>query len=570
MNRYKSPPKASVLSYFLPFLIILFLIGAGFVIVTKQISIDDIRSLLRSPKEIPQKKISLVYSEEELSFKPWSKQDWSPLSVSQELHPGDSVKTLASGLAVFRFFDESEIRLGESTEVKFIRMDTASDTGDHILIELLYGKLWRRGKDPPFPGSDFVINTQQQSLVMSKAAVVDLSTGPETIRVLAGTATSNVIEKKSGTRLPVGKIDLVAGQELVVGKNLVATVLSAEYLNGEWYQWNREKEDRLGELAPFFSTGEPPKEDLEKLEEGFVMVNTPKNNQKTGSRVMVGGTFNPEKIEKVLVNRNLATLGLGGEWEYRLTPTDGSFEITVTAIEKLVSVEKLVQKISLQVDASGPVLGKILQPEVDDNLNGALSSDKLELIGEVAPDAIKVCVSHNDDEPYCLKEFKKGNKTYKYLGAVKYGNVIKGKNKYTITAYDEWDNGTNNVVYLFKDIPKPESRIETSKEPEIPPSQPELGKPVIESPDPGVTLETREQSLLVFGKLDKRTDTLLVNGKKAPYQPGSEDFSVTLELEEGENLIKLQSVDRNGNKSKVSVLTAIYISLSTPDAEDAQ
>ncbi|MDP3975392.1 MAG: hypothetical protein Q8P95_00570, partial [bacterium] len=252
-------------------------------------------------------------------------------------------------------------------------------------------------------------------------------------------------------------------------------------------------------------------------------------------------------------------------WELVVPLSLARNKVVVSAQELGSADKKMVANFTVKVDEEGPLLGKILLPAIDANDNAELSSEELELRGEIGSDAVRVCVVHNEDEPYCLKQFRAGDKTYRYAGSIGYGNVSRGKNKYAIRAYDQFDNVSQKVIYIFQGVAKPDGRVEEetaedSTSPKVPdaPSA-ELPKPVITDPDPTVTFQTDEPELRIRGTVSAGTQAIYVNDKRASFQAGSDSFELTITLEMGENNIRVQAGDGQGNKSKTALLRAVYI-----------
>ncbi|MGE3278403.1 MAG: hypothetical protein AB7J40_01190 [Candidatus Altimarinota bacterium] len=573
----KKYPKKGFGSYLLPFTLIIVLVASGWYIVQNKVNLSDLQRLLQPPPVAKDEKVTIVYQEGDNELKPWSDEKWGLLRDTDFLQAGDTIKTSPTGLLVLRFFEGSEIRLDKKTEIKLIRLDKNVTEGDHISIELISGQLWRRGMDGNTQEADFIINTSRQIIQMNKASVIDLSTNPDRLRVIGGQVVSNVAERMNGTRKPIGQLELSGGQQVTLddlnldllkaGEKNIVSILDESYRSSEWYLWNLEKEEQLGLVTEIVEVAELPAVELESLEEGLVVVTTPTANQKVGARVSVTGTYDKDQIESIWVNDQKATLGLTDQWEAVTTLSEQKNSIQVTAQEKGSEKKKEVVKLDLKVDTQGPILGNITKPEVDENGNGVISGDTIELIGEIDTDAEKVCISHNDSTPaYCLKQFVAGAKTYRYLGGVGYGNLVSGKNKYSIFAYDALGNTSQKTVYIFKDQEKPTTRL-IEDTPSTPPTTTavELSKPVITSPDPSTVLQTSEQSLTITGTVDPKSQSLFINDKKATFTAGSTSFEVTISLQEGENLLKVQSSDAQGNRSKTATLTVIYLKESASE-----
>ncbi|MDP2691054.1 MAG: FecR domain-containing protein [bacterium] len=578
-------PKKGTGSYLLPFILIIVLAASGWYFLQEKVNIQDFLHFLQPPEVAKDEKVQIVFQEGKGEIKPWNDQSWSELSEETFLEVGDTLKTQNGGSMVLRFFDDSEVRLASNSQLKLIRLDKDEFEGNHLALELISGQLWRRGTAGNTEDSDFILNTTHQIVLMNQNVMLNVSSNPETTRVVGGEATINVAQRTNGARIPISRLELSAGEQVIfdllvidqlkTGDKDVVTPIDQDFYESEWYQWNMDKEEKLGFIAEASTVVSEP-EIIEPLAEGLVIVSSPQPEQKTGNKILVQGSYDATRVSHIWVNGQEATLGLEGEWEQGITLTEERNSVTVTSLEIDSTKKKQAAFFNLQVDSSGPGLGKVTQPEVDENGNGIVG-DKLELIGEITGEATKVCVSHNDGTPYCLKEFKPGNPTYRYLGGVTYGNVVTGQNKYRIQAWDELGNESSKTVYLFKDVPKPDAPVRESSSNSAETTtvgteseSSDVSKPVITNPDPSQTFQTSEQKLTISGTLDPKTNSLLVNDKKASYQTGSSTFSVTLDLSLGENTIRVQAVDAQGNKSKTALLKVMYfVKPSSPPQESA-
>ncbi len=563
----KKYPKKGLGSYIVPFLLILILVGSGAYILQNRIDFADVKRVFMPPEVAKDEKVEIVFQQGNIEVKAWNETNWSILADDTFLQAGDTLKTSEGSALVLRFFDQSELRLDKSTSLKFIRLDKDPITGNHLAVELISGQVWGRILAANTPDGDFIINTKQKLIQITEDSLVDVSTNPETTRVIGGNIVVNVAEVNSGTRRPVARLDLPAGQQLTLDsltldqlkadERDVFLPLSTSFLKSQWYDWNIDKEDKLGSHVDVAEVKEIEREDLE---EGLVTVTSHKDNESVSGKILLQGTYDSEKISKIFVNNNDAILGLDASWESSVTLSEENPKVVVLALEQGSEIKKEALSLQFKVDASGPIIGKVTQPEVDENGNGTLLSDQLELLGEVSEDAESVCISHNDATPYCLQAFKAGDSTWRYLGAVSYGNVKEGKNKYTINATDALGNTNSKTIYLFKGEEKPSTKIvEEVSSTSSTNSGSLLSTPVILSPDPNEVKQVSSPSIEITGTVDTASRSLIINDKKAEYSAGSESFAVTLDLSIGENIIKIQSVDASGEKSKTALLTVIYL-----------
>jgi hypothetical protein len=562
----KKYPKKGLGSYIVPFLLIMILVASGAYILQNRVDFADVKRIFMPPEVAKDEKVTLVFQQGNNEVKAWNKTSWDILSTDSYLQAGDTVKTGEGSAMVLRFFDESEIRLDKSSQMKLIRLDKDPITGNHLAVEMISGQAWGRIMKPNVSDGDFIINTAQQLIHISDDSLVNASTNPESTRVIGGDVLVNIAEVSNGTRRPVARLDVKAGQQLTLDQLTIDQLksderdilvpLSETFLKSEWYEWNTDKEDKLGSHVTIAAVEVL---ELEALEDGLITVTSHKEGSSVSGKTLIQGNYDSEKITDIYVNGVKAILGLSGEWESAVNLTEQNQKVTILAKEVSSDTKKEALTMTFKVDATGPALGNVTQPAVDENGNGTLEGDKLELIGEVSNEAQSVCVSHNDGTPYCLKQFSPGDSVYKYIGAISYGNVIKGKNKYTITATDSIGNINSKTVYIFKDEEKPSSKIIEETISPSTTSSGEISTPVILVPDPAEVLQVTDSILEVSGTVDTASKSLLVNGKKASYKAGTADFSLSLDLSEGENIIKIQSLNASGDKSKTALLTVIYL-----------
>lgn len=571
-------PKKGIGSYLFPFLLIFALLGAGWYIAQNNLNLDDVKRVFQPPEVAKDEKVQIVFQDGNNQLKAWNSQDWEILENDAFLQVGDSLKVGTGSTLVLRFFEGSEIRMNGDTELKLIRMEKDDIVGNNLAMDLVRGRMWARVTDSNTSEGNFIVNTSNQLIQANKAALIDVSLNPEHTRVIAGEVVVNVAEMSNGTRKPVSRLELSTNQEVILdaltidqlkaGEDDVITALNSEYLSSEWYAWNIDKEERLGLLVDLEDAPEPV-EELDELELGLIAVTSHKEGQTVGSQFLLQGTYDQELISSVIVNGDEALLGTEGDWEITVNLSEQNNILRINGVLDGEEQEKKALELTLNVDSTGPAIGDMVQPTVDENNNGTLESDSLEMIGEVGPDAERVCVSHNDSEPaYCLQQFSAGDETYRYLGSVGYGNVVSGQNKYEIYAYDALGNQSKKTIYLFKDQEKPSSAIqnEDTGSSETISSNSNLSTPVITSPDPNTVSEVNESPITIEGTVDAGSQSLLINEKKVSYDSGSTSFSSSVELEEGENLIKVQTVDANGNRSKTAIVRVLYF----PPLEDEE
>ena len=562
-------PKKGISSYLLPFLLIILLGFSGWYLLQNEIKWDHIQRLIQAPEVSKDEKVTLAYQDEGIQIKEWNANGWKLFTEEDFFEPGDSVKTIEGGFAVLRFFEETELRLDQNTELKFVNLEKDDQLGHHISVELLQGQVWVRYPHMGPTESDFLLSSANQIVQLDNEAVMNVRANPDSTSSLGGSITINVVEERTGNRRPIGRIQLNSGEMALLDQLNRDTIkastdesiiepLANSLLDSAWGTRNLAAEEELGFIAGMtgdLETTRVVSDNLDPWPGEGVSVDSPLSQEEVGAWVLVQGTVSNENITAIQVNGEEATLGLNNDWEARVRVSRDRSTLTTTVT--LNDEENyLLEEREVIVDDQAPVLGDILNPEVDENNSGTTPSS-LELRGEVSADATRVCVSHNGAEPYCLQQFTEGSTTYRYLGSVGYGNVIEGINTYEVIAYDSYNNVSRKKVFLqYGDStelletssPSDQGSSESATEPP---------RPVINSPDPSSTFQTSEEFVEISGTVPGNVQTLLINDKAAQFDRNTGAFVARIDIDRGETLIKVQSVAPGGAKSKTTLLRVL-------------
>ena len=115
------------------------------------------------------------------------------------------------------------------------------------------------------------------------------------------------------------------------------------------------------------------------------------------------------------------------------------------------------------------------------------------------------------------------------------------------------------------DIPSQEAPSDESPQPVPLPAETSddvlplpLAAPRIVEPNPEQAYETSLSTVTIIGYMDARTAKLLLNGTPVAHKPGAGKFAVTAELVPGKNLLSIEAVDEQGNRTLPSSITVIY------------
>ncbi len=575
-------PKKGFGSYILPFLLIILLAFSGWYIVKNEINLEQIKKVLQAPEIAKDERVKLSFIEAQILHKPWNADQWTAADQDTYLQAGDSLKTGSAAFAVLEFFDKSEVRIDQNTQMKLVRMDKDEALGHQIAVELVQGQAWVRYPHSSTEDSEFIFSSEHQIIQLGAATIMNVKSGPDTTSVLGGNIDINIVDERNGSRKPGGRVSIAAGEEIILddlnrdsikaGEENIVDFINQEKLSSAWFERNLSTEAQKESIVEIIGSDslKVSSEGLEDWSGGDISITSPEEGSNTGAWVLVKGTLDDSSVESIEVNGVEATLGLNDDWEARVRLSKSSNSILVTAQKKGEKTIYKADELKVIVDDVAPGIGDITNPDVDENNEGS-TGDRLELKGLVSADANSICVIHNGGEPYCLKQFKLGDTEYRYVAGVGFGNIVRGKNSYTIQAKDSFGNVASKTVTLYygerTEESSPSSQAEES--PDEPTTTVEPGKPSISSPDPSTTFETSETSVTLSGNIGSNTQTLLINGKSAQFNSDG-SYTAKINIERGESLIKVQGVARNGEKSKTATLRVLSLEADEEEGDTAE
>ena len=434
---------------------------------------------------------------------------------SLKLYVGDKVSTARNGYARLLFFDASRARLNEQTDI--VIADTARGTvSSSYAIELTRGSIHLlTPTTAAFSGS--IVRTIQ-------TPVLTLTVPPGT-ELIAGASSLAVIEA-AGLGVEVA----VQGskQTIVIGEGQACTL--------------SENADRTGDLYVYRTMI-----DADLLTEGFV----------TSSRTVVGAAAGetgiaavpqdeiltvstPEQGQLVQegtvavagkVGKGVASIRVNG---YKAAITsDGSFR------QELALQEEEETDIRVEaLDAQGIILQEIRRivrrsvklPDAPSIVFPAKTGEtyrthaaEFEIRGAASVNAAGIIV--ND---YRLQLYKPGSRAWSYLASTKLGNMVPGRNVYTIVAIDATGNRSApvTITILFEEGPEgvvagapvtgttgsSASSINPADLPQNAPLKP--GSLAVTGPTAGAQHTATGSEILIEGTTDASTASMWVNDYK--------------------------------------------------------
>lgn len=171
--------KTSIFKYLLPFIILLILLGGGFL---------GFRFYFQSHTAIVVEEIkpvaTLTIEQGKADIKLVDTQTWNRANDDMTLFAGDSIKTLSDAIVSIEFFDKSVVRLDGNSELLLTNLQK-DDTVDIVALDLKSGKLWARVMKILDANSRFEITTPTAQASVKGTAfelVVEkvITTNPET------------------------------------------------------------------------------------------------------------------------------------------------------------------------------------------------------------------------------------------------------------------------------------------------------------------------------------------------------------------------------------------------------
>ena len=477
------------------------------------------------------------------------------------LYAGDTIVSSPRNNATLTFFDNSSIRLDESTQVSIVESFQGEESSI-ITVALEVGTLWvSTPESTTYSGSttrsiaspylNVELPTRTELVMTPRSLAVFSADGLGVSVTVAGNDQKIIIGEGQQFTLPVGGEGV---QDLYTYRN----PLDPSQLQSEFVEKSRTVYAASVSPESIVVTGgdsDKPKNDIalvvEEPTDGTVI---------QSSAVKVSGRIG-EDVEKVRINGYLANID----------KEKGTFQ------QELVLPEEDEVSIAIEaVDASSNVIGEAIRTVVRDRKppeppvisspagNGETyltSSQEIEISGTAPKGAIGIEVNN-----YRLQLFEPGDTTWSYLANTKYSNYVAGENIYEVVAINRGGyrsdpakiviilgEGQEGVVAsgtTINSVAKPTQSAEEAALPSNTPLMP--GTISIFSPQAGTEYEASEAEFLIEGNIPKEVASVWVNGYNLRlYEKGKGFFnyiaSVELNtLKRGRNVYHIATRDESG------------------------
>jgi hypothetical protein len=342
----------------------------------------------------------------------WGQNDWEDAADSQIVLEGDSVRTGEGAYVTLEFYNGSELRLDENTQLNFASVEVTEDA-DEIVLQLVDGRAYLDHEPLERGEMDIELRTDIMNLgSIGGEYLVSNLVDDEYVYVMDGQVTAEFVDRFQSN-----------GSSDDDGAVIETVILN----DGSKSVFNDSKQRALLDRDNVTLSGEI--EDGELLGDEFLMWNM--------------GTLEVE--EEVVV------------------------EAEVVVEEEVAEEEELVEEPEEIADVVEDEIVTEIVAEVETESDEAIVSDEALSISITSPDwpltvtetavaiegqvvsgeADEVYVTWSGNgEPYMLSLFESGSDTFRYVVDVNYLNFAAGENTYKVVAYDEAGNVSNviNVV----------------------------------------------------------------------------------------------------------------------------
>lgn len=495
-NRSK---MAKLLFGVVAFVCILLLFVQGFTF-----ALDKIRS--SSVEELAE--VNVVSGEVQIAS--LASNDYTNVPSGQRIWESDTIRTLSESRAVVSLFDGTQIRLDESTVVEFTELEKSGDDSK-ILIDVKTGNVWVNTPQVLVGNTELIVSTKYFNTTFNNARVALTSNLPEYVRVLSGVAS---LELKNGENV-LSEYQINAGQQVELTNSSFESIsgggnvdlvneIDKRFQLSQWYKWNVDED-----LNPSYGYNDS-------------LVIDP-SNLSTDTSVLFDEDLNGEFIEE----------------------TEDGVDPTIQPVFTSFENGDVVSDLDI-IDIRGTVPTNTANVMIVSYENGA-----------------------NRPNKYVLKGFTAGDRDFLYRAAYDppTGNLVEGENTYEAIAIDERGQESIATKLVITFVPPVEEVEDEAEEVEI-----ELNgdlSPLAEIKTvndvnyfDGYVLDERKG--VIEGTIGTWAEDVVVNGLTLTlYEANSGNFRYILSpgfenVNQGDNILQIYGIDKNGNRSKVSEYNIKY------------
>ncbi len=477
--------------------------------------------------------------------------EWQRAESNLRLYVGDAVSTRGNADALLTFFDGTRVRLDKDTDAVIEKSESVEQGTSSVSLRIRSGRLWLSSPTPEtFSGSIVrTVITKNYSADIPQSSHVLFS--PATIVVLHA-AGAGVITNINGAANPA--VIVGEGQYLSLTDDAMKLIASGK----DPYDFRDPltpqilKDEFLATSYALLSQntviGSGSGSTATEVDSADLTVLSPENHADiTTKTVTVSGRVST-RVALVLVNgqsipiqkdRSFSVdMSLGREVKTMLHIEAQDLQgITLSAVDRTIT--------SSFVATVDPVRFK---SPVASGGTLTTSQREVEITGEAPVGAAAIVMNE-----YKLQLFKPGSRTWSYLASTVLGNMVVGKNTYTVYVLDSDGNRSpaRSISIVFS-LTGSESGTGTDVPPlkQNPPLTP--GSLSVTGPEPGTEMTTDKKELVLEGTTSPETNSISVNGYTLSlYLPGKATWnyiaSTDLQtMKRGRNVYRVVSRNKDG------------------------
>lgn len=460
--------------------------------------------------------------------------DWQQAEDKLKMYPEDAVATRSSDYAILRFFDETRVRLDHGSEVMIDASERATgDASSALAFTVKGGRVWIAVPDAvTYSGSiartvttdtfEAQVPSDTEAMISSSMVAVVRSAG-EGVRLTLSipTGDANTVTIGEGQYFSLtdeAKRQIASGKDPYEYRDpMTSQLLRDDFLVKSYAMLSASAASVDGPVQP----ADPQSgEDL--------VVTSPEDKLLvTGKTVKVAGRVN-ERISAVLVNGHDVPIAADGSFTTQLAlGNELNTLIRIEAQDKQgITLAQQDRTVKSEQRAFAPPV-RVTSP-VGSGQTLTTTEQEIEITGEAPVGAAGIVI--ND---YRLQLFKPGSKTWSYIAAVRLGNLLPGKNTFSIYAVDA-DGNRTAPVSIFIDLKAQDDSGVSSSAP-LGQNQPIApGTLLVDKPQAGTSADLETKETVIEGRTSADTSTISVNGYTLSlYQAGKTTWNYIASTELG-------------------------------------
>lgn len=412
----------------------------------------------------------------------WGSESWVRAYNGGVVLNGDSIRVKSSSVGSLVFYNGTEARMAENTELVMASLESSGNR-DILTLELDKGEIFVNQLVNDMGVTEITVKSGNFNIYAEGSQFDVLNREEQAVRVISGGVTVELVDRNEGGDIVIDEVEIGVGQEMHMSETDVADLiartnmdfleaLSDEWEQGDFYEWNKKLEDgwykRIEEEEIEVVADTIPIVAEEEYEEPKLSLTNPASTPYVldGDQIYITGML-AGYASKIVVTSysedgtafdyklNLFEAG-SFEWSYNAAYIygnlhEGENEYTVTAYDYdgneadsiVVIIE--VPEVELACILSAPLV----------NQDSYTTFEGLVSVTGTVDCAYGMVVNG-----YNLKLFEVGDTTWAYTASVEFGNLLEGENNYEVYSVDKDGNKSESVYFSINYQPVAEEITE--------------------------------------------------------------------------------------------------------------